>query len=182
LPWKGPDGSRPGPPNFRSGMEKVTIRSASAADAGALAELRVALAAEGAGDHESVLLEGYTARCRAFFAESIAAGSVQSWLAISGERPVAAASLELRWTFPRLRSSKAPDARIRSVFVRPECRRRGIAAALTRACIEAAQRSGVDRLTVGPSEMGESLYASLGFVLREREMVYVRPGSVPAGR
>jgi GNAT superfamily N-acetyltransferase len=162
------------PQKVRLMQEEVTIKAAVPADAAALADLRVALALDGGATAGSAA-EMYAERCRAFFTEALMAGTVLAWLGVAGSEAVAAASLELRWTFPRVRSPRALDARIRSVFVRPAFRRRGIGTALVRECIAAAAREGVDRLTLGASEMGVPLYQTLGFALREREMIY-RPG------
>ena len=144
-------------------------------DAAILGQLRVALNLEYNPSIEEDRAEAYVRRCTEFFAQALADGSVLSWLAWAGERAVGAASLELRPTFPRLTRFHALDARVRSVFVRPEYRRRGIARALTEACIAAARELGVDRLTLGATETGLLLYGTLGFERREREMIYAWP-------
>jgi len=160
-------------------MDGVTIRAALPGDAPLLAGFRVALALEGGMRLDQGRGNAYTERCSAFFAESLASGAVLAWLAFAGDEAVGAASLELRWTFPRSHMRKPLDARIRSVFVKPANRRRGIASMLTKACIGAAKRLSVDRLTLGASDLGVALYASLGFVMREREMIYTAAGEQP---
>jgi len=158
----------------RAGMPAdMTIRAATAADAAVLAAFRVELG-RAHGLDDPALEGGYLERCRAFFAGGLATGTVLAWLAFAGDRPVGSAVLELRVTLPRPRSPSAPtvDGRVRSVIVVPEHRRRGIATALMREVIGAAEHAAVDRLTLGASEMGEGLYAALGFVPRPREMEF----------
>ncbi|HEY0797997.1 MAG TPA: GNAT family N-acetyltransferase, partial [Candidatus Baltobacteraceae bacterium] len=80
--------------------------------------------------------------------------------------------LHLFETFPRMFAARALDGRIRSVYVDPAYRRRGIAARLLHEAIEEAKREQVDRLILSASEHGRRLYERLGFVPRENEMIY----------
>lgn len=153
----------------------MTIRPAEVEDAASLAHMRLALILEYNPSAESASAEAYERRCHEFFSRALADGSVLAWLASTAGSAVGAASLELRPTFPRPSRFHAIDARVRSVFVRPEYRRRGVARALTETCIIAARDRGVDRLTLGATEAGLLLYRTLGFEQREREMIYVWP-------
>lgn len=153
----------------------LTIRRACPQDAGSLAALRVALALREDGAAAGLATD-YTRRCTTFFRDVLANGFVRAWLAIDGQAVVGAASLELHETFPRIRSQRALDGRVRSVFVVPSHRRRGIARALMREVLDEARREGVDRLRLGTSEMGRALYESLGFVVRTNEMVLAADG------
>jgi ribosomal protein S18 acetylase RimI-like enzyme len=161
-------------------MDDVTIRQATTKDAAELAHLRVALTLEYNPSVEPAWADAYDRRCHEFFSQAVAEGSVLAWLAWNAGSAVGAASLELRPTFPRLNRFHAMDARVRSVFVRREYRRRGIARALTEACIVAAREHGVDRLTLGATESGVLLYRTLGFERREREMIYAWPDRADA--
>ena len=155
---------------------QLTIRRARTEDAAALAELRVALGLEGrAADFDSA---EYRERCQNFFQRALASEDVMAWIALCERRAVGIAVLELRATLPRAHSVRRPtvDGRVRSVFVYPEHRRRGIGSALVREVIAAAHTQRVDRLTLGASEMGLPLYEGLGFILRDREMIYGQQG------
>jgi GNAT superfamily N-acetyltransferase len=148
----------------------LTIRRAHPEDAGSLAALRVALALAEYGAPGQPATD-YAERCATFFREALADGSVRAWLALDGQAVVGAASLELHHTFPRIRSQRALDGRVRSVFVVPSHRRRGIARLLMREVLDEARRERIDRLRLGTSEMGRVLYESLGFVVRTNEMI-----------
>ena len=149
----------------------VAVRRATPLDAEGLGELRVALALEDGAGFDAA---HYRRRCHAFFERAVAAEDVVAWLACDDRSAVGMAVLELRPTLPRARSKSHPtvDARVRSVYIVPQFRRRGIATRLMRAAIEEAVRRRIDRLTLGASEMGLPLYEGLGFVLRAREMIY----------
>jgi GNAT superfamily N-acetyltransferase len=148
----------------------LCIRRAVPADAASLAALRVALA-RGEGRVEGLLADDYLARCEAFFRHALADGCVRSWLALDRALVVGAASLELHPTFPRPRGGRSLDGRVRSVYVVPSHRRRGIARALMREVLAEARRESVDRLRLGSSAMGRALYESLGFAERPNEML-----------
>src|ERR1700737_4392841 len=137
----------------------LTIRRAGPDDAASLAALRVALAFEEFGAPATPAGD-YAERCSTFFRDALANGAVRAWLALVGDAVVGAASLELHRTFPRLRSERALDGRVRSVFVVASHRRRGIARALMREILDEARRERVDRLRLGTSEMGRALYES----------------------
>ena len=75
--------------------------------------------------------------------------------------------------YPRLDvAGVKPEGRIRSVYVHPTWRGRGIARRLMLAAIAESQRLGVVRLTLGASPMGRALYESLGFRAKGDEMAY----------
>jgi len=115
---------------------------------------------------------GYPQMCEAFFAREAGGTTFRSWLAVDGGRGIGAATLHLFETFPRIGAPRALDGRIRSVYVDPAYRRRGIATRLLEAAIEEARRESVDRLTLSASVYGRALYERVGFVARANEMIY----------
>jgi GNAT superfamily N-acetyltransferase len=108
---------------------------------------------------------------------------VYAWLATVGATVVGSAALTLATSLPRPTDSRDElDGRIRSVYVDPHVRRRGIATALVRAAIARAHACGVSRLTLGASPDGKPMYEKLGFVRNHHEMVFSTrdgPGSRP---
>jgi len=137
--------------------------------------MRVASAVERRGeDPQKVAL--YEDLCVAFFERELASPDsfLRSWVAEDGNEIVGGASLAVVPTLPRYGVSYGGvDGRIRDVYVEPAHRRRGIAQALVRAILDEAQLLGVDRLTLGASEMGRPLYLAIGFEPKPDEMVYV---------
>jgi GNAT superfamily N-acetyltransferase len=68
---------------------------------------------------------------------------------------------------PLLDPARDP-ARIRAFFVHPDWARRGIGAAILRACIAAARAAGFRELELAATLPGVPLYAAFGFDARER--------------
>ena len=141
----------------------IEICQATALDAGALSVLRV--------DSER---ERYPERADSIgdeFAERPTV--VYAWLATVDATVVGGAALTLATSLPRpMGGREALDGRIRSVYVDPYVRRRGIAIALLRAAIARARACGVSRLTLGASPDGKPMYEKLGFVRNDDEMVF----------
>ncbi|MDB4877840.1 MAG: acetyltransferase family protein [Gemmatimonadetes bacterium] len=69
-------------------------------------------------------------------------------------------------------------ARIRAFFVHPDFARRGLGRMLFEACLAAAAESGFRSFELGATLPGEPLYASLGFVARERADAHLPDGVV----
>ena len=81
----------------------------------------------------------------------------------SEERPVGMANALI---YSRMPSPGRPPARwlyAANVFVSPEFRRQGIAAALMSELVEHARAEGMVRVVLAPSEMSKPLYRFLGF-------------------
>lgn len=148
----------------------VSIRRAQRADALALAELRLRMYAE--LDPDLTIPANYQRVCEAFFEREAGGTMFRSWLAQDGERGIGAATLHVFETFPRIDAPRALDGRIRSVYVDPGYRRRGVATRLLEEAIAEAVREQIDRLTLSASIYGRSLYERVGFVARNNEMIY----------
>ncbi|HEX3270877.1 MAG TPA: GNAT family N-acetyltransferase [Ktedonobacterales bacterium] len=72
-------------------------------------------------------------------------------------------------------------AHIRAFYVHPDWARRGIGSSLMRACELAAREAGFTRMDLGSTLAGESLYAAMGFHVRERVDISLPDGqSLPA--
>jgi GNAT superfamily N-acetyltransferase len=152
-----------------------TVRRADSRDAEALGTMRAAQQLEIDRQPPPLAGDAYASACSTFFARELDASDpwVVAWVAEAGGRIAGSVVLTLAPTLPRrgvLQSG--PDGRIRSVYVYPELRRRGIARALVVAAIEDAAARDVARLMLGASAMGRPLYESLGFVAKPDEMMY----------
>ncbi|MBC5811331.1 MAG: GNAT family N-acetyltransferase [Candidatus Eremiobacteraeota bacterium] len=149
----------------------LVVREATIGDAPTIAELRIRSAAE----RHSVSpddCETFLAAARETFEARLRDRSVRVWLAFDGERAVGTATLMFLPTLPRFDVAADRDGRIRNVYVDPHYRRRGLATLLVSKAIETAKSVHVDRLTLGTSEMGRSVYERLGFAQKPDEMIY----------
>jgi GNAT superfamily N-acetyltransferase len=77
-----------------------------------------------------------------------------------------------------LSDPRRDPAKIRAFFVHPDWSRRGIGSMLLRACEAAALKEGFQRLEMGATLTGVPLYASHGYVARERTEVPLGNGVV----
>ena len=149
----------------------IEIRRAGPGDVPLLAEMRVRSYVERHAS-DDVGVEALRRSSETAFEAALGDGSLRSWLAFDGERPIGTASLMFLPSLPRLGVAVVRDGRVRNVYVEPTHRRRGIALALMRVVLEEAASANVDRLTLGTSTLGRSLYERLGFVQKEDELIY----------
>ena len=134
----------------------MAIRVAGGADLGALADLR-ALWTAGAGADPA-----FRRRMAAWLADDGARRT--TWLATVSDRPAGMASL---FEYRRMPKAGQADSRwgyIGNLFVRDDCRRRGLGSALLTAVIAAADERSYARLVVSPSAEALSLFRRHGFV------------------
>jgi GNAT superfamily N-acetyltransferase len=100
--------------------------------------------------------------CDAMRAE-LRAGRMHAWLAESAGAPVAAVTL-LTWLVPpTLEHTHRVRGQVSNVYTRPAYRRQGIARALMGLLLDHARALQVHRVMLWASDMGQPLYASLGF-------------------
>lgn len=134
----------------------MAIRVAGGADLGALADLR-ALWTAGAGADPA-----FGRRMAAWLADD--GERRTTWLATISDRPAGMASL---FEYRRMPKPGQADSRwgyIGTLFVRDDCRRRGLGSALLTAIIAAADERSYARLVVSPSAEALSLFRRHGFV------------------
>jgi GNAT superfamily N-acetyltransferase len=134
----------------------MAIRVAGGADLGALADLR-ALWTAGAGADPV-----FERRMAAWLADD--GERRTTWLATVSDRPAGMASL---FEYRRMPKPGQADSRwgyIGNLFVRDDCRRRGLGSALLTAVIAAADERSYERLVVSPSAEALSLFYRHGFV------------------
>ncbi len=159
-----------------SSIGGTLLRRATLADAPVLGALRAMMRAE-AGTYAPDVVETFQRSCTAYFTRDLsrAEPNLRAWVASDAERVVGTAVLMILPTLPRLGGVGAVDGRVRDVYVLPTHRRRGIARALMALVLDEARALRIDRLSLGASAMGRSLYESLGFVTKRDEMLYEPP-------
>ncbi len=146
-------------------MGEISYRKATADDLEALARLRWAMQFERQADHPSdpEAWETYLAAYRDAFAEQIAQGGFDAWLAEDGSQAVSCVVL-LWWRTPPIFDQLVRRrGMVSSVYTLPEYRRRGISRELMLMLIAQAKELQIRRLVLWASEMGRPLYESIGF-------------------
>jgi predicted N-acetyltransferase YhbS len=130
-------------------QERLTIRTATEADAAALsAIIRRALREVNARDYEAAIIEAVAANF-----------SREQLLEAIRNRPVFVAAIDGEI----VGTGGLEGTTVRSMFVRPDHERRGIGAALMREIEALAVSRGVDRLVLQSSITAEGFYLRHGF-------------------
>ena len=166
----------------------LSVRAATAADAGILARHRAEMFRD-MGEAPAGTYDALVAASRAFFEETIAAGTYRGWLAVDPATGavVGGAGLMLRERLPRPdRASGAVEARaegyVLNVYTEPAWRRRGVARRLMDELITWAKAHAIGRLTLHASAKGQGLYEQLGFRVTNEMRLVLGPGPGAAGR
>jgi GNAT superfamily N-acetyltransferase len=146
-------------------MAEITYRAATVDDLEAMARLRWAMQAERQPEQssETITWDTYLAAYREAFADQVARGGFEGWLAEDGAMPVSCVILLLWRTPPIFDQLVRRRGMVSSVYTLPDYRRKGIARQLMQMLIARAQELHIRRLVLWASEMGEPLYENLGF-------------------
>jgi ribosomal protein S18 acetylase RimI-like enzyme len=143
---------------------EATIRVASGADLGVLADnfrkmwLEIGWAPE-------TIREDWAGVVAAFIAGAQAKRGFAAFVAEVDTAVVGSAACQiLSGLYPEIRLESSHRAGyIWGVYVRPDCRRLGLATRLTRAAVEHLDRLGCTRVTLHASRDGEPVYRAMGF-------------------
>lgn len=127
----------------------------------AAAQLRQEMALEMGGDFDAMASDWRTKFC-AFFGGKQATRQGQLFLAFDGDEPVGCATVTIADDYRRY-CFGAVNAHVNAVYVKPEYRRRGLAARLMRLALDWARERGCKRVRLRASDEGRFLYEALGF-------------------
>jgi GNAT superfamily N-acetyltransferase len=146
-------------------MGEISYRKATANDLEALARLRYAMQAERQPERASEpgQWDTYLAAYHDAFADQIARGGFDAWLAEDGSLAVSCVVLLWWRTPPVFDQLVRRRGMVSSVYTLPEYRRQGIARELMRMLITQAKKLQIRRLVLWASEMGRPLYEDIGF-------------------
>ena len=139
----------------------MSIREATADDAGFLAEMRLALEAEGGSrtPHDP----GFRRSVAEWFAARVGDQSFRAWIAEEDGERVAVGGLVFISRPPYTGNPTGIEGLVTSMFTIPDRRGRGIGAMLLDRMIAAAREAGAGRLVLYSSAGAESLYRRHGF-------------------
>jgi ribosomal protein S18 acetylase RimI-like enzyme len=149
---------------------EIAIRRATVDDIPDLVRLR-RMMFESMRVGDPVRVKATERACTAYFAEAIPAGAFHGWLAVTpaGEA-VSTCGVVIDQHPPTPGNLSGNVGYMMNVVTIPEYRRRGLARRVTQAALRWLEERGVQRVTLHATEMGQSLYESLGFELVPNEM------------
>jgi GNAT superfamily N-acetyltransferase len=102
---------------------------------------------------------------RSLFGRDLSSGELLAWLAEEDGRPIAEAALRLR----------GDSGELLNVYTAPAFRRRGLGSALVDEAIAEADKLGLRRVTLQPTEDSRRIYERRGFRGGSRSMSLVLP-------
>jgi GNAT superfamily N-acetyltransferase len=141
------------------------IRTANAADAGALARLRYALRASTGVATEAEA--DFIKRCEVWMAEHLKERAWHCWVAEINEYLAGAVWLQLVEKIPNPRSEPEHHAYITNFYVEEQARGQGIGSKLLREVIEWCRTRDVHAIILWPTERSRTLYERHGFAVRD---------------
>ena len=128
-----------------------------------------------AGDAEEPVLDVMSRSFLPWVRRMLAEDKYVGWITRDGDRPVASAGLLVLDWAPHFRDREGEQrGYVLNVFVEPEYRRRGLAQALVRLCLEETRRRGIRVVALHATKAGQHVYEKLGFQC-SNEMMYVEP-------
>ena len=149
-------------------MNKIIYRKTTKADMKILMNLRLEMLREVNGlSGEYEYDENFIFESRRYF-ES---GEQTTVIASDGETLVGCASLSYTWIMPTFSHPTGNRAHLMNVYTRADYRRRGISKKMVEILIDEAKENGVTEISLDATEMGRSLYESLGFKASDSCMV-----------
>jgi GNAT superfamily N-acetyltransferase len=155
--------------NDASQNDGITIRQATTADIADLVRLRRVMCE--AMEFSGPVLDAAEAVWAAYFGETIPAGEFHGWLAITPEgKAVSACGVVIDRHPPTPGNLSGRIGYLMNVVTVPEYRGRGLARRIMQTALQWLDEQGVRRVTLHATDMGQPLYASLGFEPVPNEM------------
>ena len=110
------------------------------------------------------------ATSREYYREALADGSHTAYLAFDDGAFVGAGGVSYYRVMPTFHNPSGRKAYIMNMYVRPACRRRGIATRMLDLLVEDAKRRGIQCISLEATDAGRPLYEKYGFIPMEHEM------------
>jgi GNAT superfamily N-acetyltransferase len=148
----------------------VTIRLASAADAGVIAEHRRLMFAD-AGLAEAGAMDRMVENCGVWVKPRLQDGSYLAWLAEEDGAVVAGAGMWVMEFPPHWMDAEAARAYLLNFYTEPTHRGQRLAPRLLELAIEEARRRGIKVVTLHASKFGRPIYERHGFKLTTEMML-----------
>jgi|HubBroStandDraft_1064217.scaffolds.fasta_scaffold175325_2 GNAT superfamily N-acetyltransferase len=153
------------------------VRRAGPGDARAMAVMRYAFRTELAAPVESE--QEFVERATAWLTRRLELGSWTAWLALEQEQPVGLVLVHLLEKVPNPVVEPESIGYVSSLYVRPQCRDRGIGDVLLRTAVDFCRDHDLDTVVLWPSPRSVPLYQRHGFRHQGdvMELRWVAPGS-----
>ena len=107
---------------------------------------------------------------RDYYMKALPDGSHTAYLAFDGGEFVGAGGVSYYRVMPTYHNSGGWKAYIMNMYVRPACRRRGIATHILDLLVKDARDRGISCITLEATDAGRPLYEKYGFIPMEHEM------------
>ncbi len=156
----------------------ITIRAADPSEFDIASEFWVSMRRE-LNMPDDDLAADWKARSVAYFRRRFAAGELCWFFACDGDTVVASGAGFLLDGYPSEICLRRRVGYVAGVFVDPAHRRRGLARAVTQACVDWLWRVGCRRVRLHAANNARAIYESMGFE-PSNEMILERPASVPS--
>lgn len=152
----------------------IRIRRATAADAPVIARHRAAMFADmGQMAPDSADAAAVVRATERLVARAIPDAAWTGWIAEDASGLLGSGGALLRLQPPSVECLEGGElAYLLNFYTEPRARRRGVATALVRACLDWCEARGVVRVALHASAAGRRVYERLGFVPREGEMIW----------
>jgi GNAT superfamily N-acetyltransferase len=148
----------------QAAQDQFKIREATEADLPILAGQRISMFREMATDPLQLDLGAYAKRYISWARRMMRRKKLVCFLVTDSRgNPVAGGGLLLREIIPSPRYPGTEQPYLLSMYTDPASRRKGLATMIVRHSIEWSRARGYPRLNLHASEMGEPVYARLGF-------------------
>ena len=142
---------------------EVTIRQATLADLDELVRLR-RMMFESMGVDDIERLDAMDQAVRAYMATAMPAGQFYGWLAFAPDgETIASGGAVIDHHPPGPHNLSGRVGYIMNIVTIPRYRRQGIARRVMRAILDWAREQSIQNVALHASDMGKSLYASMGF-------------------
>ena len=116
------------------------------------------------GSKEDELVSTYAKTARQYFSETLANGSYISAVAELDGKLVSANGLILYGKPPSITGGTGRLGFISNVYTRPAWRGKGIASTLMKMIVTYARSNDVEKLHLGATDLGKSIYERVGFI------------------
>ena len=110
------------------------------------------------------------ATSREYYREALADGSHTAYLAFDDGAFVGAGGVSYYRVMPTFHNPSGRKAYIMNMYVRPACRRQGVATRMLDLLVEDAKRRGIQCISLEATDAGRPLYEKYGFIPMEHEM------------
>ena len=147
----------------------MEYRIATISDCEALTDIRMQMRKELDADFNSELIYAETLD---FFKRNIKSGVHIAFICEHNRQMIATAGITLFEIMPTTEHPNGKVARLMNMYVVPFFRSKGIAKEMLNRIMAYAEKHGIGKVMLNPSQMGKSLYENYGFQLLPNEYAF----------